>query len=51
MTNKISSLEGEVANDENIEKKLWEISEELTGVYLEQDCNVTVSGPTNAMMF
>lgn len=41
----------EMAKDEEISKKLWEVSEELTGVTLEQDCSVMVSGPTNAMMF
>lgn len=41
----------ELSRDEEIAKKVWDKSEELTGVVLEQDCNVTVSGPTNAMMF
>jgi len=40
-----------VARDEDLAKKLWSTSEEISGVKLEQDCNVLVSGPTAAMMF
>ena len=40
-----------IARDEDLAKKLWNISEEITGVKLEHDCNVQVSGPTAAMMF
>jgi len=46
-----SSSMTELYKDEEIAKKIWDKSEELTGVNLEADCNVTVSGPTNAMMF
>ena len=40
-----------VARDEDLAKKLWSTSEEISGVKLEHDCNVLVSGPTAAMMF
>lgn len=40
-----------IAKDDDLAKKLFEISSEMTGVKLEADCNVTVSGPTSAMMF
>jgi len=40
-----------IAKDEDLAKKLWSVCEEITGVKLEHDCNVQVSGPTAAMMF
>ena len=40
-----------IARDEDLAKKLWSTTEEITGVKLEHDCNVQVSGPTAAMMF
>ena len=40
-----------LANDTDLAKKIWEMTEEITGYKLDNNCNLVIEGPRDALMF